>query len=131
MSMNSDRMKVYKYRGSTNNFKRDLESLVRNYFYAPNAEKLNDPCETLVFTDKFSLQMDFAFKIFNVKSKSSIEDLDNRLEDFIKMKKDFGIYSLSKVFDHELLWAHYASNHEGFCIEYDFQILKNSKSKYL
>lgn len=40
-------MKVYKYRYGS---KRDLESLQKDYFYAPHPSKLNDPCENLFET---------------------------------------------------------------------------------
>jgi len=39
------------------------------------------------------------------------------------MSKKIGIFSLSKKYDDELLWAHYANSHKGFCIEYDLEIL--------
>jgi len=35
-----------------------------------------------------------------------------------------GIYSLSKTYSEELLWAHYSDAHKGFCIEYDISKLK-------
>lgn len=40
-----------------------------------------------------------------------------------------GIFSLSKRYDDELLWAHYANSHKGFCIEYDLGFLL-SKQKH-
>jgi hypothetical protein len=30
-----------------------------------------------------------------------------------------GIYSLSRIYNNELLWAHYSNSHKGFCIEFD------------
>ncbi|MCK4661296.1 MAG: DUF2971 domain-containing protein [Bacteroidales bacterium] len=123
-------MKVYKYRGAGKNLDRDLNSISKNYIYAPNAEKLNDPCETLVFSDKVQSQTKIFSKIFGAaKSKKSLDQLNVAIDKFIARKKDIGIYSLSKTYDDELLWAHYANNHEGFCIEYDFKILMN-KNKF-
>jgi len=40
-----------------------------------------------------------------------------------------GIYSLSKTYKDELMWAHYSSNHKGFCIEYDYSKLIKSEFK--
>ena len=40
-------MKVYKYRGIST-LDRDLKTLVSNQFFAPTAEKLNDPVETVL-----------------------------------------------------------------------------------
>lgn len=123
-------MKVYKYRATGKNLERDLNSIAENYFYAPNAEKLNDPCETLVLSDRFKNQTKLIGKIFGRKSKESIINLHSAIDDFVSTKKDIGIYSLSKSYNDELLWVHYANNHQGFCIEYDFDILMDKNSFY-
>lgn len=42
-----------------------------------------------------------------------------------------GIFSLSKRYDDELLWAHYSNSHKGFCIEYDLdQLLAKQNPKH-
>lgn len=123
-------MKVYKYRSAGEYFKRDLKSISENYFYAPNAEKLNDPCETLVLSERIKTQTNIFGKLFGKKSKENLTDLHNKLDNFISTKEKAGIYSLSKSFNDELLWAHYANNHKGFCIEYDFEILTDKNSFY-
>lgn len=123
-------MKVYKYRGAGKKLERDLKSISENYFYAPNAEKLNDPCETLVLSERIQNQTKFIGKIFGSKSKDSLLSLHTALDQFVSSKKDIGIYSLSKTYDDELLWAHYANNHQGFCIEYDFDTLMDKNSFY-
>ena len=42
--------------------------------------------------------------------------------------KSYGIYSLSKTAIDELLWAYYANSHQGFCIEYDQEVLLQIKN---
>lgn len=42
---------------------------------------------------------------------------------FVRDTKKFGVYSLSKSYSDELLWAYYANSHQGFCIEYDIEEL--------
>lgn len=37
-----------------------------------------------------------------------------------EIKKDFRVGCFSAVKDSILMWSHYAQNHKGFCIEYDF-----------
>ena len=64
-------MKVYKYRAVGDYFKRDLDSITNNIIYAPNAEKLNDPCETLVFSDNVQNQTRLFGKIFGKNSQKS------------------------------------------------------------
>jgi hypothetical protein len=114
-------MKAYKYRSGNEYLDRDLKSLVENYFFAPNAEKLNDPCETLVYADKIKQQTSLFIRLIGNKVK--LDDFHKALDDFISNKQNLGIYSLSKSYSDELLWAYYANNHTGFCIEYDFDIL--------
>lgn len=114
-------MKAYKYRGGSDYFERDLNSIVENYFVASNAESLNDPCETLVYIDKIKQQISLLNKLFGNKMK--IDDFQKALDNFISNKRELGIYSLSKTYSDELLWAHYANKHTGFCIEYDLKTL--------
>lgn len=111
--------KVYKYRANTtllsNKNKRDVSLLFDNLFYASNLRKQNDPFEGSV-----ELPMD---EICERWVTPLIQDLYN-----------VGIYSLSKPKDgdtfpnNELLWAHYANSHQGFCIEYDLDLLLDYKS---
>lgn len=114
-------MKAYKYRSGNEVLDRDLFSIINNYFFAPNAKNLNDPCETLVLTDKFKREAEIANKL--IKNDSWLINMHQSIDDFIENKERLGIYSLSKTYSDELLWAHYAKNHTGFCIEYDFEKL--------
>lgn len=50
-------------------------------------------------------------------------DIHEALESLLSSNKKIGIYSLSKTYLDELLWAHYANSHKGFCIEYDLDTL--------
>lgn len=115
---------VYKYRsGDENTFERDLASLERNTFYAPCSEKLNDPCETLVFRDHCDIQVGFINRIFNVGANVDIRRLNLAYYNLLSRKNKIGIYALSQTYSDELLWAHYANSHYGFCIEYDLEKL--------
>ena len=115
---------VYKYRsGDEKTFKRDLDSLEENCFYAPNFERLNDPCETFVFKEHFDVQVGLFLKLLGCNSKLNIEKINGAVQRMIDRRKEIGIFSLSGTFKDELLWAHYANAHCGFCIEYDLEIL--------
>lgn len=115
---------VYKYRrGDKKTFKRDLDTLEENCFYAPNFKMLNDPCETMVFTDKFDTQTGLFSKFLGANSKHHLGKVKDALTSLINRGNEIGIYSLSKTYKDELLWAHYANSHFGFCIEYDLDIL--------
>ena len=118
--------KAYKYRGGRgifdkdgySIFDRDVTTLANNQLYLPTKDSLNDPTEGVYGDD--ALQM-----FFNVLSKYShnVEEQYNKLTDKFS---NVGVYSLSKTFDNELLWAYYASGHTGFAIEYDIDVLEKS-----
>lgn len=114
-------MKVYKYRGG--NFKRDLFSIEKNYFWAPDYTNLNDPSETTITSDKLNQQRKFILPLLGRNNKKQLESVQASLDQLLGHSKKVGIYSLSKTFNDELLWAHYANSHTGFCIEYNLEAL--------
>ncbi|WP_271784257.1 DUF2971 domain-containing protein [Aquimarina algiphila] len=116
---------IYKYRGGDDEiFERDLSSIERNYFWASPIKELNDPCEGFVTKNKLNYQVNSLGQI----SEKELERVLHSTENLIS-NKNIGIYSLSKVYDDELLWAHYANSHKGFCIEYDLDVLLKSYNK--
>ena len=118
--------KAYKYRGGQgildkdgkSIFERDVATLVNNQLYLPTKDGLNDPTEGVYRDD--ALRM-----FFNVFSKYS-HNVEEQYNKFTERFGKVGVYSLSKTFDNELLWAYYASGHTGFAIEYDIDILEQS-----
>jgi len=118
--MNEQNKLVYKYRGGA--FERDLNSLINNEIYAPTVKDLNDPCEGFVSTDKLMNQIDEMLKV-NPQATTSMDIFKNELNNMLSHNVTSGIYSLSKNHLDELLWAHYANSHKGFCIEYDLDML--------
>ena len=98
---------AYKYRSNID-IRQDTFSLLKNEIYAPLLSQLNDPFEETVIS--------FLTKV----SKINIEydKINNLLE---QIKNNVGIYSLSLKKEHvsfpnnELMWAHYANSHKGFC----------------
>ncbi len=126
-------MLAYKYRGGSEQiFKRDIDSIQADLFWAPQICDLNDPCEALVEHDAFKPQLDSVLKVFGVQSdetvKSAFNDFYNRFDEVRLKIPQAGIFSLSNTYSHELLWAHYANSHKGFCIEYDTDILLRDKN---
>lgn len=118
--------KAYKYRGGRgvfdkdgrSIFERDVTTLMNNQLYLPTKDNLNDPTEGLYGDDALRL-------FFNAFSEYShnVEDQYNKFTDKFS---NVGVYSLSKTFDNELLWAYYAGGHTGFAIEYDIDILEQT-----
>lgn len=112
-------MFVYKYRNGTT---RDIEALMNNQFYSASIETLNDVHEGKIIIDNQEI------KIFDLLAKNHDSlfniSIEKNLENLINIYKNSGVYSLSKNYKNELLWAYYADSYKGFCIEYDFDILK-------
>ena len=113
-------MKGYKYRGIEKDFERDLRTLLRNQIFAPSFIKLNDPFEGL-YNEEITQLANLLEKTFKVDSSEVVENLE-KIKDF---KNTLGIYSLSMTFSDELMWAHYANSHKGFCLEYETTKLKD------
>lgn len=123
-------MLVYKYRGGS--FTRDLKSLKNDAFWASSTNQLNDPCEGLITIDEFEKQLSHLKQIFYQYS-DNLAFIEQAFQNIIDMKDTkLGIFSLSKTYSDELLWAHYANSHKGFCIEYDLdQLLSKQNPKHL
>lgn len=112
-------MKVFKYRAGTD---RDISSLCDNYFYSPTREKLNDPYEGLFSRKLYESQLDQLKKILGVEEQA-FDNVKDSFEKLLSFVDSAGIYSLSTDHVDELLWAHYADSHNGFCIEYELDEL--------
>ncbi|SCY98009.1 DUF2971 domain-containing protein [Flavobacterium caeni] len=117
-------MLVYKYRGG--NFERDLLSLENNYYWASNFDQLNDATENAVGHDLFLEQLAFINSILRNGDNESKNIVESSLKNLLSHNKRMGIYSLSKTYLNELLWAHYGNSHKGFCIEYNKEELLKS-----
>jgi hypothetical protein len=102
---------VYKYRSQ---YDRDIPLLAKGKIYVPTIEKLNDPCEGM-YKSKLLQQLQ------NIGPKADY--MINAVEGVFGKKDSLGIYSLSKSYSNELLWAYYADSHKGFCIEYSMSYL--------
>jgi hypothetical protein len=112
-------LEVYKYRSGS---ERDIEALMNNQFFSASLDSLNDVQEAKVKINNTEI---YFFDLLAKSKNPHIENsLNNILEKFINKARNFGIYSLSKNYDNELLWAYYSNSHQGFCIEYDLEIFK-------
>lgn len=122
-------MLVYKYRGGSDEIlKRDIETLEQNCFWSSSINDLNDPWETIVKSDKFIKQSKSIGFLLSQKRKSALSKVHDALMNLLETLKKVGIYSLAGNSLDEILWAHYADGHKGFCIEYDLKGLLNSYS---
>lgn len=101
---------LYRYR-SLSAFERELESIESGYLYCSIYKKMNDPMEGFYSSSK-------------LLQRSA--ELNAVRAEILSQKTQIGICSFSEVFNHELMWAHYANQFDGICIAYDFFNLRRS-----
>ncbi|MGB3780215.1 MAG: DUF2971 domain-containing protein [Tunicatimonas sp.] len=123
-------MRIFKYRGGDKNiFNRDLDSLASDTFWAPTRETLNDPSEGFLSIEDMGNQLDGFINVLVPdisKIAQSRDNFNEALAHLLGQRDKVSVFSLSQSYRDELLWAHYAYSHQGFCIEYDLKKLVNS-----
>ena len=115
-------MKAYKY---CSKYDCVIKPLSISRIFTPIKQKLNDPFEGIVTKKIF----DDYEQIRHLLSPSSYEYKINLHKKLLVQIGYLGIYSLSKTWNNELLWVHYAKAHEEFCIEYELDELILDKAK--
>ena len=99
---------LYRYRPLGSKAQRELQALTDGYIYCPAYSAMNDPMEGL---HRLSSRLSE-----NAGSEKS------RLRVQAAMEK-MGIASMSEVYDHEPMWAHYAEQFSGMCVQYSLNRL--------
>lgn len=107
--------KIYRYR-SLGNLKRELLAIEEGYVYCSKFDDLNDPMEGA----------------YDLNPKDRRGPRSTSVRDKLSSEKQaIGICSFSETHTNEIMWAHYAKEFSGICIEYDFQLLlKKLPSEY-
>lgn len=120
--------KLYRYR-PINEY--TIEQLKNFEFYLTSVDKFNDPYDCTFLYDEDSM-IDFYTQLRNINMKDILLKDNISREDFkilndnIYMqfhRKSFAVASLTEKNDNEIMWAHYADNAKGFCIEYSYKNL--------
>lgn len=121
----------YKYRAGGDMLKRDVNALQNDYYWASPIADLNDPCEAFVEHEAFKPPLEQFIKVMGIdndlKVQSAWKEVYSQLDEIVNKCSDVGIFSLSRIPNNQLLWAHYAHSHQGFCIGYETDILIKSK----
>lgn len=131
---------LFKY-GSLNKYSEELFSTSTVWFSSPSS--LNDPFECrpwITFNGSESQIVDSLtrairrnnpFMPVNIATACADSILregrhhdsktwENLRADLMShLNKDIGLYCLTKAQDNILMWAHYAKNHEGYCLEFE------------
>ncbi|MGQ6115115.1 DUF2971 domain-containing protein, partial [Serratia sp. IR-2025] len=101
-------MRVFKYRGGAKRvLKRDIRSLINNEVYCASFETLNDIFEAKCIVDE---QRFILSRMSDSIKSSDLKKINNStlkiINEYIEVSNGFGVYSLSKSFKDELLWAY-------------------------
>lgn len=99
---------LYRYRPLGTKAERELRALTEGFIYCPAYSAMNDPMEGL-----HRISSRFAENSGSEKSRVRVQ---------AAMRK-MGIASMSEVFDHEPMWAHYADQFAGMCVQYSLNRL--------
>ena len=106
-------------------YNQELDAIKNNYLWLSKFENLNDPME-FSFKNNFG-KNDALGAIEKVSSKSS-KDVYEAVENAIRTVKEYAVCCFSKSAINEPLWAYYADNFRGMCIEYDSATICNVKT---
>ncbi|WP_107675004.1 DUF2971 domain-containing protein [Agrobacterium sp. LAD9] len=106
---------LYRYRSlvglNPNKFRQELDAITGAYVYCPSYASMNDPME--------GSHRESALLKESQKYDQTIQE--------VRMAIDtLGIASFSETMDHEPMWAHYAQNFSGICVEYNVKRLLDS-----
>ena len=142
---------LYKYRSWSNQYHKSI--LTDNKVYLSAPIDFNDPFDCRIPTDYLSLDSDAKKEEFVDKmiEKHIVEiyqrgltpeeqkkNMLNRMKDIKKFQKEqeelefglqddrFGILSLSANWDNVLMWSHYGDFHQGFCVGFHEEKMRNS-----
>lgn len=99
--------RLYRYR-SLRETDQELDAIANGYVFCSTYSELNDPMEGLYASSPI---------LKNSDDYRAIMDAIKR------QKSRLGICSFTEVWDHELMWAHYADQFRGVCVAYSFSKL--------
>lgn len=112
--------RCFKYRQVSKNL---IDSLVNSTIYFSSRESLNDP-----FDSKIDIRQVIESLLKEELPASTREQLvqiahnETFFQRFDDGYRDFGICSLSTNLSETLMWSHYADQHRGVAVHYDFPI---------
>ena len=101
---------LYRYRPSEH-LDREIQASHEGYLFCAAFDDLNDPMEGLFASSR------------RLRNSDRYHEIRTAIRD---SKSHIGICSFSEVQNHELMWAHYASQFKGICIAYSLPRLLGS-----
>ena len=127
---------IYKYRSFDTQYKFDVFTSAQLYFARPS--EFNDPFESkpqIVGLETYKERQEYVDDYIRrecgerkyKERKTLKKQFLIRLSDLALVKKGIhklldenGIFSAAKKWSQNLMWAHYADSHKGFCVGFEF-----------
>lgn len=98
---------LFRYRPLGDKAPRELTALVEGYIFCSSFAHMNDPMEGLYR---------WSARFQNRPSETRVARIKAAFD-------EMGIASFSEVYDHEPMWAHYADQFKGMCVQYSLNRL--------
>ena len=117
---------LYKYRACGVNTDKIFTTGCLHY---SNPKDFNDPYDCIAYLDKSKVFYNEGVGLFADKQIKKIQHIysnDSLEQIFQSVFAKTEIYCLSKDGKQMQMWAHYAKNHTGICLEFDDDLLCNS-----
>ena len=102
---------LYRYRSFDVHAARETEALLGSYLFASTFASMNDPMEAFIETGGPEDRI--------LKHFAPGVALDTLYGAIVPMVAKFGLISFSETFEDLPLWAYYAGNFSGLCLEFD------------
>jgi hypothetical protein len=110
-------LRLYRYRSLKEGARalaRELTAIKEGYLWGSPFPVLNDPMEGY-------------YRPSSIIPKTDAEEINEAITGF---KEKIGIICFSETYDNPLMWAHYAGNYGGICVEYtSFRIRRGLDDK--
>lgn len=136
---------IYKFQTFNLN---SLSSIINSQLWFSSPGEFNDPLDCTIKADithypvnsnatdfykamaiEFPKSFPFKEKFEAFNKNHNVFDEDYKLFFDLKTKKNIVISCFSKLFNHPLMWAHYAEGHTGFCLGFDREVLEEKFGK--
>lgn len=99
---------LYRYRPLGPKLEQEVSALLGGYIFCPLFSEMNDPMEGS----------------HRVSQRLSGASVDSKRQEAVEIAlATTGIASMSEVSDHEPMWAHYADQFGGMCVQYNVNAL--------
>jgi len=99
---------LYRYRPLGEKLDQEVDALLSGYIFCPLFSEMNDPME-----GSHRISQRFSGGTSDSKRQGAVNDA----------LATTGIASMSEVSDHEPMWAHYADQFGGMCVQYNVNAL--------